>query len=586
MKVLLLHPEDKLPPLESQGWDLIVDFGRAPTDIYEKWSKQAGCRIVSLADYANGFEDIYRLKRTLDKFNCHVIDKFGIDWWHVLLPMLSTDLEQCLMLVNLARELRESVEIYSTRRDSRASALQKFLETPRITIVPGISGLNRKINHYRRAFSQLDLNQLTQIAHDKLDSEHSIRRRFSKKKSARDRQVFLLPTAYINVSRTAVAYAELLPEDKFLLVVARPGGKLAPLPANVQMISLAPYFGAVDKTELSALIEKWKILQPQLASVSPEFRMAEALGTLDRGPELMRWGLAARDAWMRLFEAENISGCLSADDANPYTSLPLFIARQRGIPNLAVHHGALDSRMSIKPLCANFYLAKGDLEQDYLLNTCRVDPQRIIMGGPSHVLPEPVVPSKKPWLVFFTEPYTAAGWRAESVYEDLLPHLCALAEQCRLDLVFKLHPFESIKGHKNLVRKLLPRDQFETIQWFAGPLTREMWNNIGFAMTVESTIALECAVRQVPIFLCAWLQNVYGGYLQQYAKFGVGHILNSPGEMRNVPQLLANWKQCKSAADGNIWQTIKPAGLRDLLTGTYSHKTTMSAQAVTHESEH
>jgi hypothetical protein len=335
------------------------------------------------------------------------------------------------------------------------------------------------------------------------------------------------------------------------------------------MISLDAYFDRTDKAELASLTKQWGKLQSQLIGVALEFRMAEALGMFQRGPELMRWGLAVRDAWLRLFASERVAGCLSADDVNPYTSLPLFIATQRGIPTLAVHHGALDSRMAVKTLCADFYLAKGELEHDYLRESCGMDGERVVIGGPPQILFGPATPAKKNWLVFFTEPYANLGWRIEHVYEDLLPRLCALAKQCGLKLVFKLHPFESIKGHKNLVRKLLPRDQFEAIQWIAGPPTPDLWTKTQFAMTVESTIALECAVRQVPIFLCAWLQNVYGGYLQQYAKFGVGHILNSPNEMQNIPQLLANWEKCESAAKGKIWQTIEPVELRNLLSGSY-----------------
>jgi len=482
------------------------------------------------------------------------------------------------MLVGLTKELKGSdIEFHSSRPDSRVSALQSFLEIERVAVLGDHSALSQKIKHYRNVFSHLDLNQLTQIAQDKFDSQHTIRSRFSRKKSSDNQPVFLLPTAYVNVSRTAVSYAELLPSEKFLLVTARPGGKLRSLPSNVRMISLDPYFEPIDKKELTSLTEKWNLLRQLLADSVPEFRMAEALGTFAQGLQLIHWGLAARDAWMRFFDSENIAGCLSADDVNPYTSLPLFIATHRDVPTLAVHHGALDSRMATKALSADFYLAKGDLEQDYLLNSCHMDPKKIVIGGPPHVLPEPVVSTNKPWLVFFTEPYANSGWRADSVYKELLPHLCTLADECELELVFKLHPFESVKGHKNLVREFLSRDRFAKIQWIAGPPTPQLWNNIRFGMTVESTIALECAIRQVPVFLCAWLQSAYGGYLQQYAKFGVGHILSSPNEIQDVPQLLANWKNCESAASGKIWHTMESTTLRNLLLGKHPRKTTLPA---------
>src|SRR5262249_33228100 len=149
----------------------------------------------------------------------------------------------------------------------------------------------------------------------------------------------------------------------------------------------------------------------------------DALGMFQRGAELIPWGLAVRDAWLRLFESVRIAGCLSADDANPYTSLPIFIASKRDIATLAVHHGAIDGRLAMRPVPSDFYLAKGELENNYLLETCHVNPEKVFMGGPPHVLPEPEKSGERPCLVFFTEPYNAAGWRMEPVYRELLAPL-------------------------------------------------------------------------------------------------------------------------------------------------------------------
>src|SRR5262249_49776804 len=148
---------------------------------------------------------------------------------------------------------------------------------------------------------------LTQIAFDKFDPEHSIRRRVARRNSSARRPVFLLPSAYINVSRTAIAYAAMLPSEQFLLVAARRGAKMASLPANVQMISLDSYFRRRDKTEFEILMEKLDKLRDQVGKLR-EFRIADALGVFHKIPTFMRWGVAARDAWMRLFESENIVG--------------------------------------------------------------------------------------------------------------------------------------------------------------------------------------------------------------------------------------------------------------------------------------
>jgi hypothetical protein len=574
MKVLLLHPEDRLLPEQSRGWDLILDLGRSPAQVYEHWSRQAACRVVSLYDYSRGFDDLYRLKPSVELGNGVVEDRYGIDWWDVAFPMLLPDMEQCCMLLGVAKELSHPSRLFCSRPDGRAFALANYLGVECHALASGSSVLSR-FRHYKHAIAQLDFEQLKQVGFDKFDSEHRLRRRLAGKSPVND-PVFLLPTAYVNVSYAAVGYASLLPDQRFLLAVARPGGKLASLPKNVRMISLDAYFEGLNREELLVLTRKWESLMPRLDT--PEFRMAAAAGVLQRGPGIIRRGLAARDAWIRLFESVDILGCLSADDVNAYTSLPIFIARQRNIPTIAVHHGALDGRTAVKPIVADHYIAKGELERDYLVETCRVERTRIAVGSGPLRATEPVKTVERPWIVFFTEPYGSAGWRMEDVYRQLLPELCELAARTKLKLVFKTHPFESIRGHRNLVRKVLRKDQLAEISWVAGRITDQLWNRTRFAISVESTITLECALRQIPIFLCGWLQHVYGGYVQQYAKFEAGIVLNSPDEIRNVPQLLANWTPPQVASD-RIWSTIESGELLSLLNGSRRKTSTIPIQS-------
>ena len=70
----------------------------------------------------------------------------------------------------------------------------------------------------------------------------------------------------------------------------------------------------------------------------------------------------------RRFESENIVGCLCADDSNPYSRIPLILAKRNEVSTLACHHGALDAWMAIKTQHADFYLAKGEMERDYLVH--------------------------------------------------------------------------------------------------------------------------------------------------------------------------------------------------------------------------
>jgi len=103
----------------------------------------------------------------------------------------------------------------------------------------------------------------------------------------------------------------------------------------------------------------------------------------------------------------------------------------------------------------------------------------------------------------------------------------------------------------------------------AGPSSAELWRNIRFAVTIQSTIALECRERGIPVFLCAWLRDPYGGYLKQFARFGVGHDLSAPEHIADIPRLLES-KDVASFVEGHPWQTMEPAKLRSLLCGVGS----------------
>ena len=573
MKVLLLHPEDQPPAARSgRKWDLVVDLGRAPAATYERWGKQAGCRVISLYDFAQDFEDLHHVRELLQLGMGQWVDGFGIDWWDVLSLMIEPEIRQFMLVGRLARELPAGCELYASRSTRLATALQTFTGATQVRAEGGSRPVTRWARHYRDIFSQLDTAQMSQAFQDKFDREHLVRRRLARSRQTSRHPVVLLPSAYINVSRTAASYAALLPSEKFLLVYARNSARLKTLSSNISTTSLDPYFVTADRKEVAALAKAWESLKVRLVAGAQEYSAADATGVLDGVPGLMRWGIAVRDAWNQVFQSETVVGCLCADDSNPYTRLPLILARNRGIPTLACHHGALDSRMAVKALHADTYLAKGEIERDYLLRSCRVAPEKVVLGGQglssTTDSAKPAGRSTEPWLVFFTEPFPTAGWRAEEVYADLLPKLWALSQSCGLKLVFKLHPFESVKGHRRILRKYLPRQE-PRIGVLAGAPSPQLWRNTRFAIMVQSTVALQCASLGIPVFLCSWLRDSNSGYVGQFSRFGIGHILESADALSEIPRLLEMQGRTVQMRPA-LWETMDPAKLRDLLLRTGS----------------
>jgi len=577
MKVLVLHSEDRLK-LSRTRCDLVIDLGRAPSATYENWGRQSGYQVVSLFDFADENEDFNRIRFLTRLGAGSLVDSFGIDWWSILLPEIVPRIEQQLLVHRLSRHINEKCEIYSSRADYRSAALHFLLGGRLINLEGSLQTLLRQFRHYLHVGTNFDAHQIFQIAQDKFDRERFIRRRFGRPARCSSRPKILLPSAYTSVSRIALAYAKLLPDEQFLLACARDNAKLQELPANVQMKSLHPYFSVPDASEIASLSERWETLRTRLIDSAPEYKSAATVGLFEQIPSLLRWGITIRDAWKRLFDSENIRSCFSADHTNPYTRIPVLLARYAEIPAVACHHGALDSWMAITTHDADLYVAKNGMEHDYMTRVCGIDSAKVLHVAPPHpvesfpgsreseIAPRQDIKNQR-WLVFFTEPYALGSWRVEEVYRELLPPLGALAERSGLKLVFKLHPFESERGHRNLLLRLLPREKVREIGIITGPISEKLWRNARIALTVQSSVALECVARGIPIFLCGWLGDSFPSYIRQYQRFGIGHLLENVGQINDIPNLLESAPVGFNATQDLQSQGSATEALRELLLG-------------------
>ena len=144
------------------------------------------------------------------------------------------------------------------------------------------------------------------------------------------------------------------------------------------------------------------------------------------------------------------------------------------------------------------------------------------------------------------------GGRCREFYRELLPPLADLASRMNLKLVVKLHPMESERERRKFVNAaLLPR-QLESVQIVGGTLSEELLDGTSFAVTVQSTAAVDCAIRGIPVFLCKWLDYSYYGYVDQFIRYRAGVPLHSPAEIAKIPDMLKNFP----ASPTDFWQTI------------------------------
>ena len=486
--------------------------------------------------------------------------------------LVAPDALTLLALLSVAKEISPSAELWSTRPGGVAGILAIMLN--RSVQNFGSSVLARSATramHFVKLVRRLSPAQIMQIFLDKYDSGYHCRSYLAARGKSCAEPVVLQPSAYENVSRMAAAYARLLPGQPCLLVATRQSAKRFVPPPNVQVRDLAAYATVKSSmAEVQSLIERWVRLRGDLQS-SPDLRVLLNAGLTNSFPGWIRDGLAVRNAWREVLEHEPVCGVLCGDDSNLYTRLPVLLAARRNLPTVDFHHGAFDGRYVLKELPSDVYLAKNEMERDYLLRVCGLTPDKVVIGSPpsgdARLVTERDHPAGSS-VILFSEPYEVAGMRPEEVYRELLPSLCGVARESGHGVIIKLHPFESLSQRRRMVRDILTPEDCKLVIVVDGPLTSELMARAWFAITVESTTVIDCLENGICCFLCGWLSLSPFEYVQQYARFGVGEVLQNAQQLSEIPIRLAGFHS-RLAIKPNLSRTVDPVMLQRWLTKSH-----------------
>jgi hypothetical protein len=588
MKVLLLDPLDAPDVWTVRGarCDRVVDLGLAGAGTYTRWNELFHFPASTLSSLRNGLNDFFHIRSLLTAGCGRLVDDYGLDWWEILSILLVEQLESVIMLERLAETISAD-EVYISRPGVLATILQCLLSGRLQVFPPKRNHFFSKLAHYLDVPRKLSFSQIVDVFCDKYDPGQQLRARFSHTRQKSGPPVVLIPTAYVNVSRTGIAYANTLTQQDFLLVSTRRSGWLKHLPSNVAAAWLASYAVVRDRrAEIADMEIRWRALLRDLRELR-EFKILDMIGCFNRFLRHLRHGLEIRDAWRNVLDLEPVQAVLCADDSNPYTRIPLLLARKRGLPSIACHHGALDGYYALKRRYGEAILAKGRMEQDYLVQRCGVPADNVEIGSPAPPseakanisttpLPQNELANRqnqwrrdasRPQILFISEGYEVGNARAEEFYRDVLPPLADLALNTGRKLIVKLHPTESKRERYGMVKRVLSSHQMAVTQVVAGPLTDALLDATWFGVTVLSTVAMECAVRGIPCFLCKWLEYSFHEYIDQFIRFGVGIRLNDPHEIIKIPQCLEKYEP-DPAVRANCWEPIRAERLMTLLTSS------------------
>jgi hypothetical protein len=178
------------------------------------------------------------------------------------------------------------------------------------------------------------------------------------------------------------------------------------------------------------------------------------------------------------------------------------------------------------------------MEHDYATRICKLPAKKIVLETVEQPAGLESQSLRRPgYLTVFTEAYQSAGFREEEVYRELIPYCLAAGRQMGLELAVKLHPFDCRRKIVRRFRNVMSKPDRNCLQIWSGVMSDESWASTRIAVTGQSSVALECKRRGIPVFLCGWLRDPFSGYQQQLARYGFGTVLPELEDIATIPEL-------------------------------------------------
>jgi len=573
MKILLLHPEDAAEggAWSREHWDLVVDLGFAGIEAYARYSRTLNSRFLSIHQFARHPESYRWVNQFLERGRGRLFDRRGLDWWEILANESYQDLHILYLFRRFQRELRSGrLELAGSRPHRFTRIAEQVFGSPVRYFEGDRAGLFDRSIHALRSAIKLEPAQIAEIAFDKWDSDYQVRRHFKKHLRANvEGPCVLLPSAYSNVTRSVLAYASQLPDRRFLLLGTRRNAVPKRTPLNVTVCSIAAYVRSKETThaEESALLKGWAEFARRMRAEDEEFLCTENAGVWNYLPAYLEQGLLLRDAWSEVLQSEQVTAVLCGDDLNYATRLPLILAQKEGLNAVYCSHGALDSGFFFKKPYADSFLVKGDMERDYLERAAAIGRDRILVGAPANGATVSHWSPSGEAIVFFSQPYEVIGGRPDAIYRQIIPALYSVATASKRKLVIKLHPFESRRQRQALLNSILGDADQHSVEVIGGVPPEQVMSRAWCGVTINSSVAVECAMHDIPFFLCGWLDFTGDGYLEQFARYGVADVLQSPEDIHRIPQMVADYRP-DPVRRQRIWQAADPNQLDAILFAT------------------
>lgn len=577
MKILLLHPLDSPwnDLWRQKKWDMVVDLGWAGDEAYLLWEQTYKCKVLSIWTEVDKTTFYQQVNDIQDTMRNQLVDTYGIDWLDIILPSIRKQIFDIILSRAMISCLPRNTTIFVSRKHDLADYISEGLGQSVIVLYQDqkISRAEKLLEYVRNAF-QFSSKQLCEILVNKFDALYQKRRllKLQLKKIDGRMPLVLVPSSYVNVSRNASKFAASMSDYEFLIVTLQPNAKLFDERDNIRTTSIASYVPSVRaiQTELKQLLEQWGCVRQSLIKTNAEFELLDRIGAFNTLPAFLRRGLILKEAWKKSFETLRPNSVFCGDENNFDMRLSVLIAKSLGIRTVSFHHGALDCSMYLKPLSSSFYLTRSLMEYDYLSKSDMLFTRALIKPNIREISPlnrGMLDRSNENLIIFFSEPYECGEGRVDEIYRSILKPLLKIAHSEHRRIIVKLHPFESLKQRIKVIHNIVKQEDLSMIQVIEGPLDSKLLEQVWFVITLKSSVVIDCAEKNIPCFMCKWLDYFCNGYIDQFAKFGAGYVLNKQKDINDIPMFLLRDSQKKSTSLEHNFSAPDISKLKRLLSG-------------------
>jgi hypothetical protein len=344
----------------------------------------------------------------------------------------------------------------------------------------------------------------------------------------------VLVSSYVNATRAALEALEILGGGPAVHVRSGPGAlRGCEPPASVRSMSLASVIALDTRGARRDVATACSVVAERLARLPSDDPWA---GWQDHDSTSFRRALltvllpevaASVGSIQLLAAAVRAERFVVGDEFSFVDRAALHAARARGLATVSRQHGILDSHYRREGVLSDLHLAWDPATISWLADHGALRADGVARAAPRKAACDVARAGTGRDIVVFLQPLEMIGVPTGDWMREALLPLARVAAAEGVALVAKLHPLQV----RAALEEFVPREARKGLRLVAAPSARELLASCGVAVTLDSSVAVDCRDAGIPCLSTAWYA---GTYAEDLARLGWVVPCASPTELERA----------------------------------------------------